>query len=157
MKKITDLFRHFEVIAFSIIVVVTLVQVFMRYVISSPLKWAEEFSRYIFVWAIMIGVAIGGLEEGHICLNMVTTRLKPAARLVVFIIGQLIMTAFNLTLIVYGGRLAIQNLSVKSPAMKIPIGIAYGGIPIGAVIVIFFIVLKTCEEVKAYKASKHID
>lgn len=68
------------VAAFCAIVVVTLVQVFMRYVLSSPLTWAEELSRYIFVWAIMVSIGIGVVDEAHIRLNMVTTRFGKKAQ-----------------------------------------------------------------------------
>lgn len=152
-NKVSKLFKHFVVLAFCAIVVVTLVQVFMRYVMSAPLKWAEELSRYIFVWAIMVSIGIGIVDEGHIRLNMVTTHFSKKMQLVFFIVGQLIVGAFDMVLITYGGRLAIQNLAVKSPAMQIPIGIAYGGIPVGAIIVLFFLVMSIVQEIQKYKKS----
>lgn len=156
-NKVSKLFKHFVVLAFSAIVVVTLIQVFMRYVMSAPLKWAEELSRYIFVWSIMVSIGIGIVEEEHIRLNMVTTRFSKKVQLVFFILGQVIVGAFDMVLIIYGGRLAIQNLSVKSPAMQIPIGVAYAGIPVGAVIVLFFLVMSVCREIKKYKTDDLVE
>lgn len=153
-NRVGKIFKNFVVLAFGAIVLVTLVQVFMRYVMSSPLKWAEELSRYIFVWAIMVSVAIGGVEEAHIRLNMVTTKFGKTAQLVFYLLGQVIMAAFNMVLLVYGLRLAVQNLAVMSPAMKIPIGIAYAGIPVGAVVVLFFLVVDTCQKIKTYHIGK---
>lgn len=156
-NKIGKLFNHFVVLAFSAIVVVTLAQVFMRYVMESPLKWAEELSRYIFVWAIMVSIGIGVVVEDHIRLNMVTTKFGKKGQLFFYLIGQLIMAAFNVVLIIYGGNLAVQNMSVRSPAMQIPIGIAYAGIPIGAIIVLFFLVMSTCQKIKEYKADELVE
>lgn len=156
-NRIGQIFKHFVVLTFSAIVVVTLIQVFMRYVLSSPLKWAEELSRYIFVWAIMVSVAIGAVDEAHIRLNMVTTRFGKKAQLGFFLLGQLILAAFNVVLILYGFRLSAQNLSVLSPAMKIPIGIAYAGIPAGACVVLFFLALDTGNKIKAFRASENGD
>lgn len=153
-NRVGKIFKHFVVLAFGAIVLVTLVQVFMRYVMSSPLKWAEELSRYIFVWAIMVSVAIGGVEEAHIRLNMVTTKFGKTAQLVFYLLGQVIMAVFNMVLLVYGLRLAVQNLAVMSPAMKIPIGIAYAGIPVGAVVVLFFLVVDACQKIKTYHTGK---
>lgn len=152
-NRISQIFKHFVVLSFGGIVIVTLIQVFMRYVLSSPLKWAEELSRYIFVWGIMVSVAIGAVDEAHIRLNMVTTRFGKKTQLGFFILGQLILTAFNLVLIVYGARLSMQNMSVMSPAMKIPIGVAYAGIPVGACVVLFFLALEIAAKVKEYRAS----
>lgn len=154
-NRIGKIFKHFVVLAFCMIVIVTLIQVFMRYVLSSPLKWAEELSRYIFVWAIMVSVAIGSVDEAHIRLNMVTTKFGKTGQLFFYLVGQVIIAAFNVVLIVYGTRLALQNLSVMSPAMKIPIGIAYAGIPVGAVVVLFFLALDTCQRLSAYHAEQN--
>jgi len=153
-NRIEKIFKHFVVLAFSLIVIVTLVQVFMRYVLSSPLKWAEELSRYIFVWAIMVSIAIGSIDEAHIRLNMVTTRFGKTAQLVFYLIGQAVIAAFNIVLIIYGSGLAAQNLSVMSPAMKIPIGIAYAGIPAGSIVVLFFLAMDICRKVKDYLEDK---
>lgn len=111
-ERIGKIFKHFVVAAFCAIVVVTLVQVFMRYVLSSPFTWAEELSRYIFVWAIMVSIGIGVVDEAHIRLNMVTTRFGKKAQFGFYLLGQVIMVAFNVILIVYGARLSLQNLSV---------------------------------------------
>ena len=90
-ERIGKIFKHFVVAAFCAIVVVTLVQVFMRYVLSSPLTWAEELSRYIFVWAIMVSIGIGVVDEAHIRLNMVTTRFGKKAQFGFYLLGQVIM------------------------------------------------------------------
>ncbi|MFR1803239.1 TRAP transporter small permease [Dysosmobacter welbionis] len=154
-ERIGKIFKHFVVAAFCAIVVVTLVQVFMRYVLSSPLTWAEELSRYIFVWAIMVSIGIGVVDEAHIRLNMVTTRFGKKAQFGFYLLGQVIMVAFNVILIVYGARLSLQNLSVMSPAMKIPIGIAYAGIPVGALVVLFFLGVDTWKKTQAYRGDKN--
>ena len=154
MKKPTNLFRHFVVIAFSLIVAVTLLQVFMRYVLVAPLKWAEEFSRYVFVWGIMVSIAICCLEEGHMRLNMVTTKFGKKAQFIFYMVDQAIIFAFNIVLIIWGSQLAVQNMMVKSPAMKIPIGIAYGGIPAGAIVVVIFLILDSIRVIKAYKSEE---
>lgn len=154
-ERIGKIFKHFVVVAFCAIVIVTLVQVFMRYVLSSPFTWAEELSRYIFVWAIMVSIGIGVVDEAHIRLNMVTTRFGKKAQLGFYLLGQVIMIGFNVILIIYGARLSIQNLSVMSPAMKIPIGIAYAGIPVGALVVLFFLAVDTWKKVQEYYGEKN--
>ena len=146
-ERIGKIFKHFVVAAFCAIVVVTLVQVFMT--------GAEELSRYTFVWANMVSIGIGVVDEAHIRLNMVTTRFGKKAQFGFYLLGQVIMVAFNVILIVYGARLSLQNLSVMSPAMKIPIGIAYAGIPVGALVVLFFLGVDTWKKTQAYRGDKN--
>ena len=102
-------------------------------------------------WSIGIGV----VDEAHIRLNMVTTRFGKKAQFGFYLLGQVIMVAFNVILIVYGARLSLQNLSVMSPAMKIPIGIAYAGIPVGALVVLFFLGVDTWKKTQAYRGDKN--
>lgn len=102
----------------------------------------------------MVSVAIGSVDEAHIRLNMVTTRFGERAQLLFYLAGQVIIAAFNVVLIIFGTRLAVQNLSVMSPAMKIPIGIAYAGIPVGALVVLFFLAVDTCQRLKTYRAAQ---
>lgn len=151
INRLCNLFKHFVVLAFSAIVLVTLVQVFMRYCLNSPLKWAEEASRYVFIWAVMVSIGIGTVEEAHIALNMITSKLGKKARLVLYLIGQVIILGLVVVLLIYGTQLAVQNMSVLSPAMKIPLGIAYAGIPVGALVILFFHLVQIGTEFEKFR------
>ena len=153
VNKLCNFFKHFVVLAFSAIVLVTLVQVFMRYFLNSPLKWAEEASRYVFIWAVMVSIGIGTVEEAHIALNMITNKLNRKAQLVIYLIGEVIILGLVAALLIYGTQLAVQNMKVLSPAMKIPLGIAYAGIPVGAVVILFFQLVQIGAEFKKFKAE----
>ena len=39
------------------IAILTLAQVFWRYVLEQPLQWSEEVARYCFVWVTFLGAA----------------------------------------------------------------------------------------------------
>lgn len=151
INKLCSLFKHFVVLAFSAIVLVTLIQVFMRYFMNNPLKWVEEASRYVFVWAVMVSIGIGTVEDAHIALNMITGKLGKKAQLGLYLIGEVIILGLVVVLLVYGTRLAIQNMSVLSPAMKIPLGIAYAGIPVGALVILFFHLVQIGAEFKKFR------
>lgn len=152
MNRFAAFFRHVVIAGFCVILAVTLVAVFMRYVVVAPLKWAEEFSRYIFVWTVMISIGLGLLDGEHIALNMITPKLNPLWQLIFYIIDMLLIAAFEIVLIYHGCILSIANMSVKSPAMKIPIGIAYAGIPIGSLIIMVFVGMCICRKVKEYRS-----
>ena len=52
------------------------VQVVSRYLLSNPLVWTEEISRFIFVWLVMIGAAYVSSVQQHLALTIVTDHLK---------------------------------------------------------------------------------
>lgn len=157
VKRFINFFKNVVIIGFCIILVVTLVAVFMRYVLVSPLKWAEEFSRYIFVWTVMISVGLGLLDGEHIALNLFTAKLNLKWQTILYIFDMLLISIFDIVLIYFGTTLAVQNMSVKSPAMHIPIGIAYAGIPVGSVIIMVFVVICICRKLKLYREAKKLE
>ena len=63
MKKPLDLALPLRVLVgvmFLTIVILTLVQVFARYVLNSPLLWSEELARLLLVWVVFLGGAVNG-------------------------------------------------------------------------------------------------
>ena len=60
MKILKWLDEHFEEYILSglliVIAVVMMLQVIMRYVFNASLSWAEEASRYAFVWSALVSI-----------------------------------------------------------------------------------------------------
>jgi len=56
----------------ALIILLTL-QVLFRFVLSKSISWAEEVSRFAFVWAVYCGVILAANEDRHI---RVTIQLK---------------------------------------------------------------------------------
>ena len=42
----------------SVVVVVTLLQIVLRYAFNAPLIWSEELARFLTVWMTFLGAAI---------------------------------------------------------------------------------------------------
>ena len=58
------------------IVVITIIAVFMRYILNDPLQWIEEVLIALYLWAIMFGAAsamVAGVVSGA-CLTALITR-----------------------------------------------------------------------------------
>ena len=61
--------------------VATLTNVVARYGFNSPIPWAEEFSRYAFIWLVFIGAVICTKHKKHICIDVVVIFLPKRTRL----------------------------------------------------------------------------
>lgn len=63
--------------SFAILLIMTLVMfaaVVSRYVFNSSIVWAEELSRYLFVWFVFISASYAVITKAHIrveALNMI--------------------------------------------------------------------------------------
>lgn len=54
---------------------------FLRYFLSSGIIITEEFVRYLFMWAVYLGVISVWYGRGHIRVTTVTDRLSPRGKL----------------------------------------------------------------------------
>lgn len=96
MKKIVKwLDINFEVILcgvfFFAILLVILVQIFMRNIIGHGLQWAEEVARYLHVWVTYIGLAYSTRMNTHISIDIVQRKLPVSVRKVILVVLQVVL------------------------------------------------------------------
>ena len=68
------------IVAMVVMVGVVSAQVFLRYALNSSFGWADEVSRLTFVWSIFLAIPLGVRAGAHIGIEILVTRLAPAAR-----------------------------------------------------------------------------
>ena len=114
-------------------------QIVLRYFFASPLPWGEEITRYMFVYLIFLGSAVGIHAGIHVSIDALIVRLPARARRAMELLAKLIVAAFLVVLVIYGTQLALTTIGQRSPALGIPIGIAYFAIPLGALFGLLFV------------------
>jgi TRAP-type C4-dicarboxylate transport system permease small subunit len=142
---------NFLALLFGAIALLTLYQVFARYILKSPLVWSEEAVRYLMIWIVLLGTAIalrkGLLISVEIVLHIVPKRVKKIMEF--FVISLNIVLLIFLAL--YGFDI-MENLGdQKTGAMELPVSWLYAAIPVGACLallncVVVFIELITKRE-----------
>lgn len=128
--------EHVSVIAFTIMSIVVLLNVIMRYALSSPLSWAEELARYLMIWGVFIGISIGTRRGAHLGIEAFVYML-PAR-----IADKIALLAQVIVLVAYIGlaylALTLVLMTVESgqimPAMRKPMFIVYLAIPVGFIL-----------------------
>jgi len=105
-----------------------------RYVFNSAITWAEEVSRFLFVWLTFVGASFG-LQKGlHLGMDMVVSRLKPRTRSIVDAFNSVIVLIFLGVWIVGGIHLIQANLTFMSPATGFSMGLVYMIGPLAALL-----------------------
>ena len=56
-------------------VLLTVLQVFFRYVVGDPLSWSEELSRWLFVWTVYLGWPLLISKHKHMRLEFLIGRV----------------------------------------------------------------------------------
>lgn len=130
------------VILILMLALVTLVfmQVVLRYVFSSGMVWAEELERFIFVWLMFLGIAMGIYKQRHIAITFVVEKIEKYFKGVNILI-HMITGAFFCVLTWQGTMFVVENFSGTASVLPIGIGYIYSIIPLSGFLAIIFIIL----------------
>jgi C4-dicarboxylate transporter DctQ subunit len=110
------------------------VNVFMRYLFHNSIYWAEELVRYLMVWLIFLGGSQVAKHEGHIAVDVLLSTLSPSWRRAADCALDVVSVIFCLVLTYYS-YLQTERVYLShqvSPAMEMPMWLAYGAIPVGS-------------------------
>ncbi len=115
-----------------VLTVVVVAQVIARYVVKQPLSWSEEFSRYMLVWVVYLGMSVAIRRQGHMGFTVFRERLSPKLGRVVVLVSEAIVAIVLMFLLICGLRVSMANMTQNSPGLGIPMALAYGAVPIGS-------------------------
>ena len=123
------------------IAILTLAQVFWRYVLEQPLQWSEEVARYCFVWVTFLGAAaLMRLPEGHPVIDALHHAVGARARWAMEIASKLITVAGSLAIAAGGLRLSQLQWHQLSPSLEFPMAFVYLAMFVGPLIGVFWVV-----------------
>ena len=98
MKAVKWLNRHAEevllVAMLIVMLVIEVVQIFMRRVMGSSLSWAEEVVRYLFVWSGFISISFTIQNQSAMRLTMAVAALPRMVRHICIAAVYIMLTAF---------------------------------------------------------------
>lgn len=126
-----------------LIISLTALQVFLRYVMGFSLSWVEEVSRYLFVWIVLLGSATAFALNEHIAVDILTERTKGCLLLVIES-SRILLSCLALGLILYSGILvAWRHRSGSFYTLQgVPSWLFYAAVPVGAVLAISFLAVR---------------
>ena len=109
-------------VAFVILIVVTFGGVIMRYILSSPLAWAEEVQLWMFLWITFLGAGAAFRYGSHVAVEIVYEILPVKVKHVMDYINYIIVMLILLYLMFLGfDLLALMAKIGKTTAiLRIP-------------------------------------
>ncbi|WP_295153975.1 TRAP transporter small permease [uncultured Brachyspira sp.] len=148
MKVLEKIIDISSIIMMFILFAVILFQVFFRYCLNMPLKWTEEFARYLFVWVSMIGWTYGTRYDSHIKVNIFYDMFPKKIKFFVFIFIQLLSLTFSLFLGYLSILLMKQGALFKASALPINFAAVYAIMPIVSLILAVYALVKLFNFIK---------
>lgn len=146
MKQIRNILdkvmRVFCATAFSVMVLLTVWQVFTRYLLNHPSTWSEELASYLFAWVTILGAAYVFGKRDHMSIPVIVERFPQKIQRILAIASEVIVLLFAIVIMIYGG-LSITSLGMGqlSSSLGIPMGYMYTVIPISGVFIVIYNIL----------------
>jgi|TARA_A100001391_G_scaffold205463_1_gene207318 TRAP-type C4-dicarboxylate transport system permease small subunit len=135
----------------------TLAGVFARYFLNDALTWSEEVARFSMIWLSFLGGGLVFRRGGHVAIDMLVRRLSSdAVRIAVFTLSQLVIMAFLGTLLWYGVDMVQQATYMTTPALQISMMFPYAAIPVGAVLMMYQLVVVSVKTYRGEHAEGHL-
>lgn len=124
-----------------VMTVVTLLQVFFRYVVYAPFPASEEIARFSMIWMAMLGCAVALRWGRHLGVRALVDRL-PAGLYDRYMAPciHIVMMLFFAVVTLEGWNLADRNVMQQSPALEISMFYPYLAVPVGGALM-FWVVL----------------
>lgn len=115
---------------------VLLAGVISRYVMHSPLIWADELASSLFIWLAMFG-AVLALDRGeHMRMSALVNKLPEAWRGFCETLSALVVCLFVVMIISPAMQHSHEQMSITTPALGIPDGVRAAALPVGAVLML---------------------
>ncbi|XID93145.1 TRAP transporter small permease [Paenibacillaceae bacterium WGS1546] len=123
----------------AITVLMTFVQVFYRFVLSTPLSWSQEVLMISFVWFVLFGAALSVKHKEHLKIDLLD-RAPPALKKIFKVAELFIVFAFTAVLVYYGIILVSDNLKSGQNVGFLPVKVAYVylAIPISGLFMLYY-------------------
>ena len=122
--------------AMTILVFLTVIY---RYFLLAPISWGEEMARFLFIALSMLGAALAMKDRSHFTITILTDKFPAAVRTGLEVVVVLGATALLGVVIGKGWSLTLLNRNQISPALGVPMSVAYLPVPLGATLMLLFL------------------
>jgi TRAP-type C4-dicarboxylate transport system permease small subunit len=129
--------KYFEEILSSIFMVLmflaTFTNVVARYFFNSPILWAEEFSRYAFIWVVFLGAVVCTKHKRHIGIDSVVKALPSHIQPRVNLVAD-VLTLGLMVIIIWYGWILTRSATQITATLQIPQYVIYIVVPSSGVL-----------------------
>lgn len=113
-------------------------QVWGRFVMNDTPTWTETSSILLMGWFIFLGAAVGIREGNHLSFDVLLYVLPKKAVQICHTISDLVVIAFGVGMIGYGGQLAANTWSTTIPNLGFSGAVSFFSLIFGGVLMVLF-------------------
>jgi TRAP-type C4-dicarboxylate transport system permease small subunit len=152
-KSIYRINKVLEYLVLSLLISITTLvfaQVLLR-VVACSIIWAEELSRYLFIWLIFLSTALGIKRKAHLSMDMILEKFHGRIRLVV----NLAVSAMVSFFFVIPGYYTLQVFGIwtdkTSPVLGLSMAYVFLSLPVSTALILLNLAEDMVEKFKLLK------
>ena len=143
------------IVLFAVMVVVGTYQIVTRFIFNSPSTVSEELLTYTFAWMAIFSSAYVFGKRDHMRMTFIVDKLPKAQRKILEIAIEILIIAFAVVVLVYGG-FTIMGLTMtqKTASLGVMMGVIYSVVPICGILIAIYGVLNVIDLCAGYKNTE---
>ena len=143
------------IVLFAVMVVVGTYQIITRFVFNNPSTISEELLTYTFAWMAIFSSAYVFGKRDHMRMTFVADKLPKEQRKILEIIIELLIIAFAVIVLVYGG-FTIMGLTMtqKTASLGVMMGVIYAVVPICGILIAIYGVMNVIDLCAGYENTE---
>ncbi len=157
-QKIIGFLNRFELYMMVFLMLVfclnIFAQVFCRIIFNYPLFFAEEVSRYAFLWMVFLGISYAVLYDKHIRVTFLTAKLPEICRNIMDIFLHLLAVAVFAWVFFTSLEFLAFSRDISTPALRISKSLVALILPISAMLTIIRSIQKIILIIRAVGGKK---
>ena len=140
---------------FALMVVVGSYQIITRFIFNNPSTISEELLTYSFAWMAMFATAYVFGKRDHMRMTFVVDKLAPAQRKVLEIVLEILVIAFAVIVLIYGGvNIMGLTMTQKTASLGVMMGQVYAVVPISGILIAIYGILNVVDLCKGYERKE---
>lgn len=125
--KIADRALTFLLASFLLLMgIFVLGNVILRYFFNSGLPWAEELSRFLFVWITFLGAIEAMKENKHLGFSSLIKRMKPQIQKIFYVVSNVMMLYILYLLLTGSWAMTVLGMNNRASTTDVPLAFMFG-------------------------------
>lgn len=141
----------------TLMVVLMVYQVVLRYIFSAANAWNEELVRYLFIYSVMIASAVAARRNSHLQVDVFINYLKPKMKCLFTVAATVLGIVFLIFLFRYSLDLCWSARTNMSAGLGISMTIPYLCIPIGCLLITLTSLEVICKQIVTMRSYNELN
>lgn len=126
LNKIEQLINLIMALSIAGMSILIFTNVILRYAFHTGITWAEEMSRFMFIWMVFLGSILALKDGTHIGMDILVRRVPEKLRKILLLIGNFIILVISFIILCGSLKMTADSIESKAPATGLSLSLMYG-------------------------------